>query len=141
MSRYRKFYYVDSFSAIGEKNSSDFVSNGSPVSNFISDVITQWNTHIIAKCQADLDKGEMDEEGVKRSNKIIANIRDKVNTQFVLADVCISLLSCPEPDVHSAVLTSIEPYPKWEAGPSNTYVFNDERREARREALIATLRD
>jgi hypothetical protein len=140
MSRYAKFYYFDSFTAIGEKNSGMFKGTPNNVNTRISELIVKWNKHIIADCENDLkeyeSKPEKDEKGISRTKKIIENVSAGLTEQFVMADVC--LLLCPLP-TEQVKLEEITPYPKWVAAPdSNVYVF-DSRTESRREKLIETL--
>ncbi len=139
-SRYAKFYYFDSFTAIGEKNSGLFKGVPNDVNTRISDLIVKWNTHIIADCEKDLaeyvskPEAQRDERGIARTKKIIENVSGGIHEQFVIADVCLFL--CPLP-TEPVKLEEISPYPKWVPAPdSNVYVF-DSNTEARREHYLS----
>lgn len=141
MSRYSKFYYFDSFTAIGEKNSGLFEPSTNDVNNQIKDLIVKWNNHIIEDCKKDLvemkEKETPDEKAMARTQKIIDNITTAgVEKQFVMADVC--LFMCPLP-TEQVELESISPYPKWVPSPtSNIFIF-DANTEQRRAKLVESL--
>jgi hypothetical protein len=106
-------------------------------------LIIKWNNHIIADCENDLkelmqkpNRDEKDEKSIERTKKIISNVSENVNEQFVMADVCLLLCSLPTEQVE---LSDINPYPKWvPSTSSNVYVF-DSNTEKRREKLIENL--
>jgi hypothetical protein len=142
MARYAKFYYFDSFTAIGQKNSGMFKGTPNKVNDRISDLIIKWNHHTIANCEKDLaeyeakPEAERDQNGIDRTKKIIESISAGINEQFVIADVC--LFMCPLP-TEQVKLEEINPYPKWVPAPdSNVYVF-DSNLDARREKLLENL--
>jgi hypothetical protein len=143
MSRYLRFYYFDSFTAIGEKNSGMFNGATNAVNNQIKDLIIKWNNHIIADCEDDLkelmakeNRDEKDEKSIARTQKIIDNVSAGLNEQFVMAD--ITLFLCPLPTERSE-LEEINPYPKWvPSTTSNVFIF-DSNTEQRREKLLEAL--
>jgi hypothetical protein len=127
MGRYAKFYYYDSFTAIGGKNSAMFHGETDPVNDQISSLCVKWNNLIIAECRDELAaleaKEVKDQNSIARTRKIIDNVSAGVNEQFVMADVVLFL--CPQP-TEQVELQDIDPYPKWiPSTTSNTYVFAD----------------
>ncbi len=139
MSRYEKFYYFDSFTAIGEANSGLFRGCNNTVNNIITELITKWNSYTIEKCKENLNKIEKSPEGVKkyqRNLKIIENVSAGINEQFVIADIC--LLLCPQP-TERVELIYLDPYPLWlPSTESNIFIQNSEI-DKRREQLIINL--
>lgn len=137
--RYERFYYYDSYSAIGEKNSFLFqpkygVEPVDDVNVAIMDAITAWNCLILQKTTESLAK-ELDETERKRKQKLVDNVQQGLHEQFVMADIC--LLYCPLPtkpvDLHSFK----NGYPVWTPNKnSNTFVFSEEGKEKRREELM-----
>jgi hypothetical protein len=128
ISRYKKFYYFDSFTAIGEKNSGMFNGSPSAVNSHISDLIIRWNKHIIVDCENDLNKlmtkenNDENEKNISRTRKIIDNVSKGKDKQFVMAD--ITLFLCPPP-TEQVDLLDVNPYPKWvPSTTSNVYVFS-----------------
>lgn len=131
MSSYKKFYYYDSFTAIGEKNSGNYGGNDPT----ILELINNWNTLVLNKSIADLANAK-DEEGKKRSEKIISNISAGMKTQFVMADVVLFIDTLPDVPV---ILDSMAPYPVWKPSEdSNAYIFNNID-EAKRRADVVKL--
>jgi len=132
MSRYKKFYYFDSFTAIGEKNSGMFKAGAwskNSINDQITELIIKWNKHIIADCENDLvelmqkeNRDEKDEKSIQRTKKIISNVSENVKEQFVMADLCLFL--CPLP-TQQVELADINPYPKWvPSTTSNVYIYS-----------------
>ncbi len=144
ISRYNKFYYFDSFTAIGEKNSAMFYGKSNAINSLISDLIIRWNKHIIEASENDLKKlmekenTDENEKNINRTRKIIKNVSEGLNNQFVIADV--TLLLCPLPS-EQVELVDVSPYPKWvPSTASNVYVFGDtSETENRRKKLIEDL--
>jgi len=135
MSRYKTFYYFDSFTAIGAANSGMFKFNSSPINDIIKGLIKLWNNHIINDCKKDL-LTETNEKSIERIKKIITNVETDINEQFVMADVC--LFMCPLP-TKQVELIDINPYNKWNvSNTSNIFVF-DENTENRREILMSSI--
>ena len=135
MSRYKTFYYFDSFTAIGAANSGMFKFDSNPINDTIKGLIVKWNTHIIDDCKLDL-LTETDEKSIERTKKIIANVEAGINEQFVMADVC--LLMCPLP-TEQVELVEVSPYPKWaKSETSNVFVFDSDT-EKRRELLLSNI--
>ena len=135
MSRYKKFYYFDSFTAIGEKNSGIFNKESSEVNDMITGLIIRWNKYLISECEKDISllNPINDEVKYNRKKKIIENINKGINNQFVLADVCLFL--CPLP-TEQVKLEEINPYNKYELDQkSNLYVF-DSNTELRYNKLL-----
>lgn len=129
MSSYQTFYYYDSFTAIGEKNSGNYNGND----GIILELINNWNSLILKKSIADLPNAK-DEESKKRSEKIIANISKNIKTQFVMADIILFLDALPDVRVS---LESMSPYPVWKQNDdSNVFVFNNGGEENRRADVV-----
>lgn len=75
MSRYAKFYYFDSFTAIGEKNSGLFKGGSNEVNDKIVDIIVKWNQLMFTKCEQGLKeaiKANKSKEELHRKNKIVS---------------------------------------------------------------------
>ena len=140
-SRFKRFNYVDSFSAIGSRNSAHILVNThGEFRALVARAVLAWNQHIIRDCEEDL-KTETDPEGRARSQKIIDNISKNIETQFVMADVCLSFL--PKP-VHRVALQKFESYPTWvDSDDSNVFVhtYSEEDKNFRRVALLQALGD
>jgi hypothetical protein len=135
MSRYKTFYYFDSFTAIGAANSGMFKFDSNPINDLIKGLIVKWNNHIIDSCKKDL-LTETDEKSIERTKKIITNVEAGINEQFVMADVC--LLMCPFP-TEQVELVEVSPYTKWtKSETSNVFVF-DGNFGLRRELLLANI--
>lgn len=134
MSRYEKFYYFDSFTAIGEKNSALFKGPSNEVNDKIVDIIVKWNQLILTKCEQGLK--EKSEDGLKRRNKIIENLKTGMKEQYVMADVCLML--CPLP-TERVKLSEFDTYPKWTPSDSGSvFIFNSDT-ETRRLELLENL--
>jgi hypothetical protein len=133
MSRYEKFYYIDSFTCIGNNNSGMFTGTKNKADNLIRDMIIKWNKHIIKDCENDLIMGNLDEESINRTKKIIHDVNIGIEKQFVMADVCLFLV--PEP-TEPVKLVELYPYPKWvPCIDSNIYIFSEGSWERRVQLL------
>lgn len=139
MSRYAKFYYFDSFTAIGEKNSGLFKGGSNEVNDKIVDIIVKWNQLMFTKCEQGLKeaiKANKSKEELHRKNKIMDNLKSGMKEQYVIADVCLIL--CPLP-TEQVKLFEFDTYPKWIPDTdSNIFIFDTET-ETRRQELLEKL--
>jgi hypothetical protein len=145
MSRYKKFYYIDSFTAIGENNSAHLPETlNTKLGNFLRKMCSAWNITImvdcletINKCEGKLSDKTLSEsekksiqEKLNRNEKAYKSIAKCVGTQYLKADILLPLVDLTK--MVSAKLVDMSPYPKWEQDPtSNTYVFLDNNQETR----------
>lgn len=83
MARYRAFYYVDSFGAIGEQNSALLREPIAPSDFIIRSVTAAWNGHIVAEQTAKLCTPGLSEDKTKRAKKIIDNASKNMDSQYV----------------------------------------------------------
>lgn len=144
MKQFKKFIYIDSFTAIGENNSHFFLSEKeSLTNNLIKELIYKWNEHIINEAKKVINDESISEDKKYFSRKIINNIEKiGIDKQFVLADVSLLLINYFSSDLIPVELESLKPFNKWTPDEtSSIMIFKEEGKEERRNKLLEILKE
>lgn len=136
MSKYKKFYYYDSFSTIGEINYGLYEGTNAHIKN----MILKWNRSVLKKCKSSLEEyskkesiSEKESHDIKRIAKIVESISTGIDKQFIYADICLML--CPVP-TKQVSLESFDYYPVWKKSKnSNVYIHEEKNKYERLENL------
>lgn len=142
MNQFKKFIYIDSFTAIGSENASTFnPKDNSETNQLIKDMIHKWNVHIIDDCNETINNPDIPENDKTYNRKIVNNIEKLgIDKQFVLADVGLLLVDLFSSDLIPVKLESLKPFNKWIPDESSTiFIFKEEGKEERRKKLLEIL--